>query len=71
MIEKLPFDVLWEPPPVAAVPLTVRLPLTGSTESSTNVSVVAAGLLPAASVGVASAVGELVVAFAQLYVFES
>ena len=36
-IVKLPSDVLVEPPPVAAVPLTVSAPPVGAVESSTNV----------------------------------
>ena len=35
-IVKLPFDVLVEPPPVAAMPLTVSAPPVGAAESATN-----------------------------------
>jgi hypothetical protein len=47
-IEKLPSEVLVDPPPVAAVPLTVSAPPVGTAESSTNVIPLVA-VLPALS----------------------
>ena len=53
------------PPPVAAVPLTVRAPPVGAVVSLVKVRVVAVLVLPALSVLVTASVGEAVSAAGQ------